>query len=93
MLGSLIADKIITIGRFKSAILANFLIIISIIPMMWINEIGIIIGRLILGFGSGVLIVISSVYMAETVPSSKLSLYGTSVNFGIVVGLLIANLI
>ena len=61
--------------------------------MMWINEIGIIIGRLILGFGSGVLIVISSVYMAETVTSSKLSLYGTSVNFGIVVGLLIANLI
>ena len=68
-MGSLIADKIITIGRFKSAIVANILIIISIIPMMWVNEIGIIIGRLILGFGSGVLIVVSSVYMAETVPS------------------------
>jgi MFS family permease len=93
MLGSLLADKIIPIGRLKAAIIANTLVAISVIPMMWLHFFSLIIGRLLLGFGSGLFIVIGSVYMAETVPAHKLSFYGTSVNLGIVVGLLITNII
>ena len=45
------------------------------------------------GFGSGLFTVIAGIYMAETVPADKLSLYGTSINTGIVVGLLVTNLV
>lgn len=93
MFGSLLTDKIIKIGRFKSAYIANGLIFISIIPMMWLTVFTLILGRFMLGFGSGMFIVITSVYLAETIPAHKLSMYGTSINLGIVVGLLITNLI
>lgn len=69
MLGSLLADKIIPFGRLKAAILANLLVAISVIPMMWFHFFTLIIGRLLLGFGSGLFIVIGSVYMAETIPA------------------------
>ena len=49
-----------------------------------------IFGRFLLGLGAGMFTVICSVYMAETIPSHLLSLYGTAVNTGIVTGLLVA---
>jgi MFS family permease len=52
-----------------------------------------IIGRFLLGLGSGMFTVIASVYMAETVPSSVLGIYGTAVNFGIVFGLLVTSVL
>lgn len=51
------------------------------------------IGRIMLGFGAGVCIVATSVFVAEIVPADKVKIYGTSVNLGIVVGLLITNVI
>ena len=60
---------------------------------MWLNAYALSLGRLLLGFGAGVCIVTISVYNTETVPAEKLSIYGTSVNFGIVFGLLITNFI
>lgn len=51
------------------------------------------IGRFMLGFGSGVCIVATSVFVAEMVPADKVSIYGTSVNLGIVIGLLVTNVI
>lgn len=50
-------------------------------------------GRFLLGFGGGLAIVSSSVFMAETVPAWKLGTIGTAVNTGIIVALLITALI
>ena len=93
MLGSILADKIIPYGRTRSAVFANLLIIISVVPMMWLSLWSLCLGRLILGFACGIFIVICSVYMAETVPAKQLSTYGTAVNLGIVTGLLITSLV
>lgn len=60
---------------------------------MWLSVIPLCIGRFMLGFGGGLFTVICGVYMAETIPAEKLSLYGTSINTGIVTGLLVTNLI
>jgi|LauGreDrversion4_2_1035121.scaffolds.fasta_scaffold302044_1 hypothetical protein len=38
----------------------------------------------------GALIVAGSIFLKETIPAEKLSTYGTSVNFGIVLGLLVS---
>jgi hypothetical protein len=38
-------------------------------------------------------IVVSAIFMAETVPADKLGATGTSINFGIVTGLLLTTLI
>lgn len=62
MFGSLLTDKIIVFGRLNSAYIANALILISIIPMMWLTVFSLILGRFMLGFGAGMFIVITSVY-------------------------------
>jgi MFS family permease len=41
-------------------------------------------GRFMMGFGGAMCIVATSVFIAETVPASKLSLIATSINTGIV---------
>jgi MFS family permease len=92
-LGALFCDKIIPYGRFNAAIFANIIIVISIVPQMWLSVIPLCIGRFLLGIGSGLFTVISGVYMAETIPANQLSLYGTSINTGIITGLLVTNLI
>lgn len=93
MIGALITDKILPMGRIKTLFLANLIISIGIIPQMWLNAFSLCLGRLLLGFGAGVCIVAISVYNTETIPADKLSIYGTSVNFGIVFGLLMTNFI
>ena len=60
---------------------------------MWLSVIPLCIGRFMLGFGAGLFTVICGVYMAETIPAEKLSLYGTAINTGIVTGLLVTSLI
>ena len=92
-MGSLLSEYILVIGRLKSALLANLIIIVATLPQMWLTVFSLIIGRFLLGFGGGMLINTISIYMAETIPANKLSFYGTAVNFGIVVGLLITSLI
>ena len=93
MLGALFADKILTIGRIKSMHLANLVMILSVVPQMFLSIPSLCIGRFMLGFGSGVCIVATSVFVAEMVPADKVSIYGTSVNLGIVIGLLVTNVI
>ena len=93
MLGALFADKIIPIGRIKAMHLANLIMIISVVPQMWLTIPSLCIGRFLLGFGSGVSIVATSVFVAELAPADKLSIYGTSINLGIVIGLLATNII
>lgn len=93
MLGALFTDKILTIGRLKTMHLANLIMIVSVVPQMFLTIPSLCIGRFLLGFGSGVCIVATSVFVAEMVPADKVSIYGTSVNLGIVIGLLITNVI
>lgn len=93
MMGSLLCDKFLKYGRMKTAQLANALIIVSVVPQMWLTVPGLMFGRLLLGFGGGLSIVSTSVFMSETVPALKLGIYGTSVNTGIVTGILVTTLI
>jgi MFS family permease len=74
-------------GRRQSAFLANYIAIAGCIPQFFLNFWTIFVGRFLLGISSGFFIVVCSLYLKETVPSSKLSIYGTSVNFGIVLGI------
>ena len=60
---------------------------------MWLTIPSLCIGRFMLGFGSGVCIVATSVYVAEICPADTQQVYGTSVNLGVVVGLLATNII
>lgn len=93
MVGALFADKILRIGRIRSIHLANIIMILSVVPQMFLSIPSLCIGRFMLGFGSGVCIVATSVFVAEMVPADKVSIYGTSVNLGIVIGLLVTNVI
>lgn len=94
-LGSVLTDSLLKVfgSRFRLAIAANLLIMLSSVPMMWLFVGTHALGRLMLGFGGGMFTVICSVFMAETVPANKLSVYGTSINFGIVTGMLLTTLI
>lgn len=93
MMGALLADYIIPFGRWRSALIANLIVIVSCAPMMmmavWIQ----MIGRIMLGFGGGMFTVINSVWIAETMPAEKIGAIGTSINFGIVSCFLVAALI
>jgi len=93
MLGSLLCDQFIVYGRIKTIYIANLMIIASVLPQMWLTVFGLCLGRFILGFGGGLCIVSSSVYMAETVPSWKLGTVGTAVNTGIIFALLLTTAI
>jgi MFS family permease len=50
-------------------------------------------GRLIVGFGAGLLLVATSIYMKETLPSSSIEPCLTSFNLGINVGILLITFI
>lgn len=71
MFGALFADKIIPIGRIRAMHLCNVIMIISVVPQMWLTLASLCIGRFLLGFGCGVCIVATSVFVAETSPADK----------------------
>jgi MFS family permease len=85
MLGSLLCDKFLSIsGRIGTIYVANAIIILSVAPQMFLKFWSLALGRFMMGFGGAMCIVATSVFMAETVPASKLSLVATSINTGIV---------
>lgn len=71
MLGSIAASTILKIGPKKSAILANLIGIIGCYLQISDNVWALIIGKTILGFGGGLMIIASSVYIAETLPRKE----------------------
>ena len=71
MLGSIAAGTILKIGPKNSAILANLIGIIGCLPQISDNVWALIIGKTILGFGGGLMIIASSVYIAETLPRKE----------------------
>jgi MFS family permease len=93
LIGALVTSRIIEIGRWRAALLANSLVILSCVPMMFLNVYTHILGRLLLGFAGGMNIVVCAIFMAETVPADKIGATATSINFGIVTGLLLTTLI
>jgi len=91
--GSLIASKIVGYGRLKTALLANFIIIIGCFPQMILSVWLFFLGRLTVGFGAGLLLVTTSVYVQETLPASKIEKCLTSLNLGITIGILLITLV
>lgn len=69
MFGSLFAGKIMEIGRKRTAMLANIIGIVGCLPQLILSIYGFAIGKLIMGFGGGLMIVTCSVYIAESLPS------------------------
>ena len=69
MFGSLLAGKFVTMGPKKTAILANIIGIIGTLPMMFLSIYGFAIGKLMMGFGGGLMIVSSSIYIAGSLPA------------------------
>lgn len=92
MIGALSAERVLVIGRIKAAYLANLVIILSVFPMMLLNFYSLALGRLMLGIGSGLFTVITSVYMAEVLTPINLGRTATSINLGIVIGIFISSL-
>lgn len=93
MIGSLLCEKFIGYGRIKVIYTGDILVMISVIPQMWLTLTSLIIGRFIMGFGCSLAMVSCSIFMAETVPASKLGFVGTAVNSGIIFALLLTTII
>lgn len=93
MIGSFVSGSIVRIGLKKSAILANLIGIIGCLPQLSDNIWALIFGKFILGFAGGLMIVTSSLYIAQTLPNSAVSSCGTSVSLGIVVGILLISIV
>lgn len=93
MLGCLLAGKFLPIGRRRTILLATVITIIGSALCLIFNFWCIVIGKTVLGFGCGLVIVGCSIYNRETLPAKTLSYMGTSVNFGIVFGLLVSTTI
>lgn len=64
MIGSIVAGSIVRIGLKKSAILANLIGIIGCLPQLSDNIWALFIGKFILGFAGGLMIVTTSLYIA-----------------------------
>jgi MFS family permease len=71
LFGSIAASNILRIGLKNSAILANLIGIIGCFPQLSDNVYALIIGKLVLGFGGGLMIIACSVYIAETLPRKE----------------------
>lgn len=67
----------------------NILAFLGIIPTLYVNIRGILIGKFIFGLASGTIIVASSIYLNETVPVEKSSSFDFTTNFGVILGVTI----
>ncbi len=91
--GSFFAGKIVQRGRLKTALFANFLIILGCLPQMVLSLWLIFFGRLVVGFGCGLLLVATSIYVKETLPAKSIEPCLTSLNLGITYGIVIITMI
>lgn len=95
LIGSYYTGKIVTLsfGRIGTAKLANIVVILGCLPQMALNIWFQIIGKFIVGLGTGVLLVTTTIYVAETLPGSSIGKCLTSINIGISTGYVISSLI
>jgi len=75
-IGALLAGSLLKIGRRKAYIIANFIMIVGVIPTLFLSVTSIIIGRLIAGVATGIFLCTLSRQIEENVPASKMSIYG-----------------
>ena len=66
MLGSFFAGPIIRKGRMRAAHIANSLIILGCMPQMVLSLWFFLVGRAVVGFSCGLLLVTTQVYIQET---------------------------
>ena len=91
MLGCLLCGKFMFIGRKNAIILSNVVSAVGCVLCLFLNVWLITLGKLVFGFGCGLAIVSCSIWNRETLPPKVLSYMGTSVNFGIILGLLVST--
>ena len=90
--GSLAAGSICEIGRRKSILLSNLVTIISTAMMLVLNLWVICVARFIQAFAAGIILSGCNLYLAETIPAHKRTIFGAALNIGVVSGLLITAL-
>lgn len=93
MLGSIFASSIVKIGLKNSAILANIIGIVGCIPQLFLGIWGFAVGKLILGLAGGLMIIASSIFISESLPAERVASCGTSVNLGIMGGILLIAIV
>ena len=90
MIGSLLVNIIIALGRRKTLLIAQGIGLIGAamfqVPNFWI----LLIGKVIYGIGTGIAMTGVALYFSETIPASRTGRYGFAINLGIVVGVTIA---
>ena len=86
-----VGAKIFTeLGRRRAILLSNLVILVMTIPYFFVCNFWVFLfTRFFMGVAAGVTIIACSLYMSETVPSEWQSVVGTSINLGIVTGILI----
>jgi len=89
-IGALLGGKLLYLGRKNAVLLLNITATFAVNQGLYLNFWSILISRTVLGLCAGALIVVGSVFLKETIPAGKMGMYGTAVNFGIVLGLFVS---
>jgi len=90
MVGALLGGRLLHIGRKNSFLLLNMIAALAASQGLYLNFWSIFISRTVVAMCGGAMIVAGSVFLKETIPADKFSLYGVAVNFGIVLGLTVS---
>ena len=87
--GALFSGQIVRIGRFKSVMIANAVIVLGSV-ISFIDDFGALcVGRFIYGLGAGSFSVFCPLYLNETAPHEISGPVGAGTEFGISIGLFI----
>ena len=90
IIGSFVINPVLNkIGRRSSIILTSIGCIIGVIPTIILSLVSILIGKFLFGLAAGGLIVASSLYLNETVPSEHSTTFGFTTNFGVICGIMV----
>ena len=93
-LGSVMSNLITASGRRLAIILMNLLMVLISIPTFFTSNYWVIIfQRFAIGYTSAVIINASSLYISETFPTEIQTKFGTFLNLGICLGILIMLLV
>lgn len=91
LIGTLIAPRVFNSLK-NTIILANFLYLLGSIILRSFEDVNIlIIGRLVIGLGVGMICVAVPIYLSELAPKNIKNLVGSSHQLGIVIGLLLGQ--
>jgi len=92
MIGALFGSPILFIGRKNAILLLNAIAALAASQGLYLNFWSLFIGRFVVALCGGAMIVAGGVFLKETVPTDKMSVLATSMNFGIVFGMFVSIL-